>query len=219
MKRWSLIVLLLMALGGKIVSGDVVSQTNSQGEEVILQRDAIVTHTDSAFVVYKHFDLKEHRVVVVRLNRGSLPLQVQQSDDAGRARIVKIWKQFGYKATVTDASGKTAPLFDVYLDFYPPGGRGSLLESIPALTNFPLMTENGGGDEIDFEKIARVDVQGETLTITRRDGKTETGKFLMPTSTPAEVRVLGITESYDPENPNPFDYSVPLSSLKSISFE
>jgi hypothetical protein len=41
----------------------------------------------------------------------------------------------------------------------------------------------------------------------------------MPTTQPAEVRVLGITEKYDPASQQVFDFSVPLSQLKMISFE
>ena len=44
------------------------------------------------------------------------------------------------------------------------------------------------------------------------------GKFLMPTSQPAEVRVLGITDKYDPAS-DVFDFSVPLFQLRMISFE
>jgi hypothetical protein len=198
---------------------DTIFQTNSQGKEIILQHDAIVIQQDSAFVVYKHFDLKERRVVVVRLNRGSLPFRVQISSDAARAQIVELWKRFGHKATITDQAGKTTHVFDLYLDFYPPGGHGSLLESLAACTNFPLQTDNGGADEIEFEKIDRVEIQGSRLSITRREGKSVAGKFLMPTTQPAEVRVLGITEKYDPASQQVFDYSVPLSQLKLIAFE
>jgi hypothetical protein len=83
--------------------GDTVFQTNSQGNEIVLQRDAIVVQQDSSFVVYKHFDLKERRVTVVRLNRGSLPFRVQLSNASGRAQILMVWKRFGYKASITDA--------------------------------------------------------------------------------------------------------------------
>jgi hypothetical protein len=80
-------------------------------------------------------------------------------------------------------------------------------------------TDNGGADEIEFEKIDRVEIQGSRLSITRREGKSVAGKFLMPTTQPAEVRVLGITEKYDPASQQVFDYSVPLSQLKLIAFE
>lgn len=207
------------ALLAQPLLGDTIFQTNSQSKEIALQRDAIVIVQDSSFIVYKHFDLKERRVMVVRLNRGSLPLRVQISDAGARAQIVENWKRFGYKATITDRAGKITHVFDLYLDFYPPGGHGSLLESVPALTTFPVQLDNGGPDEFGFEKIDRVDIQGERLGFTLRDGKTVTGKFLMPTTQPAEVRVLGITEKYDPAAQEVFDYSVPLSQLKLISFE
>jgi len=42
------------------------SKSTRKGKEIILQREAIVTQQDSSFVVYKHFDLKERRVTVVR---------------------------------------------------------------------------------------------------------------------------------------------------------
>src|SRR5208282_2810267 len=173
---------------------DTIYQINAQGREVILQRDAIVIQQDSALVVYKHFDLKDRRVKVVSLNRGSLPFRVQISDVGGRAQIVEIWKRFGYKATITDQAGKITHLYDLYLDFYPPGGRGSLLESVPARTNFPLQIDNGGADEFEFDKIDRVEIQGDRLNVILREGKSVAGKFIMPTTQPAEVRLLGITD-------------------------
>jgi hypothetical protein len=179
----------------------------------------MVVQQDSSFVVYKHFDLKERRVTVVRLNRGSLPFRVQVSNASGRAQILEVWKRFGYKATITDQAGKITHVFDLYLDFYPPGGRGSLLESVAPRTSFPMQIDSGGADELEFDKIDRVEIQGERLSVTRREGKTVTGKFLMPTTQPAEVLVLGITEKYDPASQQVFDFSVPLSQLKLISFE
>lgn len=215
--------LLLIGLGLAISSpalrGDTIYQTTAQGNEIALQRDAIVVQQDSEFVVYKHFDLKDRRVIVVRLNRGSLPFRVQLGNAAARAQIIKAWKSFGYKTTITDQAGKITRVFDVYLDFYPPGGHGSLLESVPATTSFTLQADNGGGGEIPFEKIDRVVIQGEQLTIILRDEKTVTGKFLMPTSQPVEVRVLGITDQYDPASDRVFDYSAPLFQLKIVSFE
>jgi hypothetical protein len=108
---------------------DTIYQMNAQGKQVVVQRDAIVVSEDSSFVVYKHFELKERRVEIVRLNKGSLPYRVEAASPDYRRQIVDIWKRFGFKATVTDLAGKATRVFDVYLDFYPPGGRGSLLES------------------------------------------------------------------------------------------
>ena len=197
---------------------DSIYQTNSQGKEIILQRDAIVIQQDSAFVVYKHFDLKERRVTVVRLNRGSLPFRVELNAHT-RAQIVENWKRFGIKATLTDQAGKISHVFDLYIDYYPPGGRGSLLESLPAGTSFTLGLDGGGAQEFKFEDIDHMEIQGDRLSLTLREGKTVTGKFLMPTTQPAEARILGITEKYDPESQQVFDYSVPISHLKQISFE
>ena len=218
MKALWLICSCLMFLA-QPVRGDTIYQTNSQGKEIVVQRDAILTHEDSALVIYKHFDLKDRRVKIVTLNRGSLPFRVQTSDAGGRAQIVETWKRFGYKATITDLAGKVTQVYDLYLDFYPPGGRGSLLESIPARTSFPIQVDSVGPDEIEFDKIDRVEIQGGRLNITLREGKTISGKFLMPTTLPAEVRALGITDKYSPASQDVFDYSVPLVQLKMISFE
>ncbi len=214
---WLLCVGLVLAAAP--LRADTIYQATAEGNEIVLQRDAIVVQQDSSFIVYKHFDLKERRVTIVRLNRGSLPMRVQIANAAARAQILAAWKRFGYKITLTDQAGKIIELYDTYLDFYPPGGRGSLLESIPAVTSFTLQTDNGGADEIDFDKIDRVQIQGDQLSILLREEKTIVGKFLMPTSRPAEVRVLGITDKYDPASDRVFDYSVPLFQLKSISFE
>ena len=58
---------------------DTIYQMNAQGRQVVVQRDAIVVSEDSSFVVYKHFDLKDRRVEIVRLNKGSLPYSVETS--------------------------------------------------------------------------------------------------------------------------------------------
>lgn len=217
--KTSWLICFTLALVGQPLLADVIYQTTSQGNEIVLQRDAIVTHQDSSFVVYKHFDLKERRVTIVRLNRGSLPVRVQQSPATENARVVEVWKRFGYKADITDQAGKITRVYDLFLDFYPPGGRGSLLESLAAITNFPIQADNGGADEIDFGKVDHVEIMGDRLTVTLREGKTVSGKFLMPTTQPAEVRVLGITDKYDPASAQVFDFSVPLLRLKLIAFE
>lgn len=201
------------------LSADTIYQANPQGKPVVIQRDAIVVSEDAEALAYKHFDLKDRRVVKVVLNKGSLPYSVDASTAAGRQQIVTLWKRFGYTATVTDQAGKSTRIFDLYLDFYPPGGRGSLLESVPPRTNVPILIDGGGADELDFAKIDHILVQGAKLSITLRDGHTVTGQFLMPTDKPAEVRVLGITGQYNPTSQDVFDFSQPLGRLKEIRFE
>ncbi len=201
------------------VLADTIYQMTAQGKQVVLQRDCIVIHEDASFLIYKHFDLKERRVTKVHLNKGTLPFYVQTGNTNQRAQIVEVWKRFGFKATITDQAGKITHVADLYLDFYPPGGRGSLLESVPPVTGFPLVLDGGGADEVDFSKADTVSIQGDRLSITTREGKTLAGKFLMPTTQPAEVRVLGITEQYDSSSQDVFDYSVPLTTLKLIAFE
>jgi hypothetical protein len=120
---------------------------------------------------------------------------------------------------VTDVGGKTTRLFDVYLDFYPPGGRGSLLESIPATTSFAVLLDNGSADDVEISKIDRVEINGEHLKVTLRDGRVEEGKFLMPTNQPAEVRCLGITDQYNPSSQEVFDFFLPLLKIREIQFD
>ncbi|HEV2495366.1 MAG TPA: hypothetical protein VG204_20095 [Terriglobia bacterium] len=201
------------------LSADTIYQANPQGKPVVIQRDAIVVSEDSVTLAYKHFDLKDRRVVKVVLSKGSLPYTVDASNAAARQQIVSNWKRFGYTATVVDQAGKSARVADLYLDFYPPGGRGSLLESIPPRTNVPILIDGGGADELDFSKIDHILVQGAKLAVTLRDGHTITGQFLMPTDKPAEVRVLGITDQYDPASGDVFDFSQPLGRVKEIRFE
>jgi len=190
-----------------------------QGRRVIFHRNAIVVHEDSSSLVYKHFELSERRVVKARLSRGSLPYSVTRSSPAERRAIVDTWKQFGFTLTVTDQGSKTTRVFCGFLDFYPPGGRGSLMESIPPRTSLPLLLDRGGADEIDFSKIDRLEFQGERLKVTLRDGRVEEGKFLMPTDSPAEARLLGITDRYDPASSEVFDFSLPLAHVKEIRFD
>ena len=216
------ITLLLLALLASLASplrADTIYQMNAQGRQVVVQRDAIVVSEDSAFVVYKHFDLKDRRVEIVRLNKGSLPYRVETASPDYRRQIVDIWKRFGFKAMVTDLAGKATRVFNVYLDFYPPGGRGSLLESIPPATSFPVLMDNGSADDVDISKIDRVQIQGDHLKMTLLNGQVEEGKFLMPTNQPAEVRFLGITDQYNPASQQVFDFTLPLASIKEIKFD
>jgi hypothetical protein len=216
------ITLLLLAMLASLASpsrADTIYQMNAQGRQVVVQRDAIVVIEDSSFLVYKHFELKERRVEIVRLNKGSLPYSVERASPDARRQIVDVWKRFGFKAMVTDLAGKSTPVFDVYLDFYPPGGRGSLLESLPATTSFPVLMDNGSADDVDISKIDRVQIQGDHLKMTLGNGQVEEGKFLMPTNQPAEVRFLGITDQYNPASQQVFDFSLPLASIKEIKFD
>jgi hypothetical protein len=214
-----LLLLTLLAMGGAPLAGDTIYQMNARGRQVVIQRDTIVIKEDSSFLTYKHFDLKDRRVEKVRLSKGSLPYSVTTGSAEERQQIVKIWKRFGYTATVTDQAGKATRVFDVYLDFYPPGGRGSLLESVPPRTTLPVSLEGGGADELDFSRIARIDFVGDHLKLTLRNGQLEEASFLMPTNAPAEARILGITDQYDPASQDVFDFSLPLQRIKQIRFE
>jgi hypothetical protein len=214
-------LLLLAVLAGLALPSrpDTIYQMNDQGKQVVVQRDAIVISEDSSFVVFKHFELRDRRVEIVRLNKGSLPYSVQTANPQQRRQIVEVWKRFGFKATVTDLTGKATSVYDVYLDFYPPGGRGSLLESIPAATSFTVLLDNGSADDVEFSKIKSLEIQGDHLKISLRNDKIETGKFLLPTTQPAEARLLGISDQYDPASERVFDFSLPLARIKEISFD
>ncbi len=214
----TLFFLAAMLAGAAPARADTVHQTNAQGKQVVIQRDAILVKEDSSLLVYKHFELKERRVVKVSLNQGSLPYTVDPSSRAERQQIVETWKRFGFKATVTDQTGMTTRVFDAYLDFYPPGGRGSLLESVPARTALPILVEGGGADEVEFAKIDRVEFYEDRLKVTLRNGQVEEGRFLSPTDHPVEARFLGITEKYDPSSQDVFNFSEPLARLKEIQF-
>ncbi len=206
-------------LCASLLWADTIYQTSAQGKLVVIQRDAILVKEDSSSLVYKHFDLKERRVVKVLLDKGSLPYTVDPSNTAERQRIVETWKRFGYKAAVTDQAGKKTEVFDAYLDFYPPGGRGSLLESVPPRTTLPILLDRGGADEIEFSEIDRLEFEGDRLKATLRNRRVETGRFFMPTEQPAEARFLGITDRYDPSGEEVFDFSLSLARLKVIQFE
>ena len=211
----------VVALAGGVLPApaDVISQINSAGKQVVIQRDAIVVRQDSAALVYKHFDLKERRVVKAALHEGSLPYDVARSSADSRQQIVALWRRFGFTATITDVAGKTARVCDAFIDFYPPQGQGSLLENVPARTDFPVELTAGGADLINFSDITRVEVQGDHLRISLSNGQVKDGRFLMPTKQPAEARLLGITDHYDPSSDDVFDFSLPLARVKQIDFE
>jgi hypothetical protein len=217
--RSALLLLELLFAGTIPLHADVISQTTAQGRRVVIQQNAIVIRQDSSALVYKHFDLKDRRVIKAVLNQGSLPYDVQNSAPDARRQIVELWKRFGFTATVTDDAGKAVRVCDAYIDFYPPGGRGSLLESVPARTNFPVELTGGGYDQFDFSDIARIEFQGDRLRFTLADGSVKEGRFLMPTSRPAEARFLGITDQYDPASQDVFDFSLPLARIHQIDFE
>ncbi len=220
--NWFLVVLptlTILSLSGEPLAADTIFQTNPQGKQVIVHREAIVVKDDPSFILYKHFELKERRVVKVRLSRGAHNYWIKTSSLEERQQIVAKWKRFGYKGVVTDQAGKSTRLFTIYLDFYPPGGRGSLLESLPARTTVPVLIEGGAADELDFSKIARIEFDSERLTIILNDRRVKQARFLMPTDRPAEARFLGITDQYDPASEEVFDFSIPLQQVRNIRFE
>ena len=201
------------------LTADTIYQATADGRQRVIQSNAIVIHQDSSILIYKHFDLPDMRVEKVQLSRGSLPYTVITSSPLQRQGIVDLWKRFGYTASVTDTSGKTTQVFDAYIDYYPPGGRGSLLVAVSAITSIPLLLDGGAADVQDFSKIARVDFHNGEIKPTLTNGHVEQGKYLMPTNQPAEARFLGITEKYNPSSDEVFDFSEPLSNLKSIVFQ
>ncbi len=210
--------LLFLAALAIPLKADTIYQATADGRRRVIQSNAILIHQDSSILIYKHFDLPDMRIEKVQLSKGSLPYTVVTSSRTQRRSIVELWKRFGYTARVTDTSGRTTQVFDAYIDYYPPGGRGSLLLSVPAITSFPLLLDGGGADVQEFSKIARVEFQNGKITLKLRNGQFEQGKYLMPTTQPAEARFLGITEKYDPSSDDVFDFSEPLSRLKSIVF-
>lgn len=214
----ALLPVLFLASLAVPLKADTIYQATADGRRRVIQSNAILVHQDSSILIYKHFDLPDMRVEKVQLSKGSLPYTVITSSPAQRQSIVELWKRFGYTASVTDTSGKTTQVFDAYIDYYPPGGRGSLLVSVPAITSIPLLMDGGAADVQEFSRIARVEFENGKITLTLRNGRVEHGKYLMPTSRPAEARFLGITEKYNPSSDDVFDFSEPLSRLKSIVF-
>ena len=200
------------------LKADTIYQATADGRQRVIQRNAILVHQDSSILIYKHFDLPDMRVEKVQLSKGSLPYAVVTGSQAQRQGIVDLWKQFGYTARVTDIDGRTTQVFDAYIDYYPPGGRGSLLVSVPAVTSFPLLMKGGAADIQEFSKISQIEFQKSQIVLTLRNGQVEHGNYLMPTTRPAEARFLGITDQYDPSSDDVFDFSEPLSHLKSIIF-
>lgn len=208
-----------LVVSALVLKADTIYEATADGRQRVIQRDAILTHQDASIIVYKHFDLPEMRVEKVQLSEGSLPFTVVTSSVQQRQAIVELWKRFGYTANVTDTSGNTTRVFDAYIDYYPPGGRGSLLVAVPAITALPLLMTSGEADVQEFSKINRIEFQNGAITLTLTNGRVEHGKYLMPTTQPAEARFLGITDKYNPSSDDVFDFSEPLSHLKSIIFQ
>jgi hypothetical protein len=211
--------LALLAFAAAVGQADTIVQTNAEGDRIVVQQNAIVTQQTRYTITYKHFDLKQRRVVKVQLNQGSLPFQCVTASPAQRQGIVNVWKEFGYTAIVTMQSGKQTQVYDSYLDFFPASSSGSFLEVVPPRTNVPILTDNGAADEIDFSEINEIDnAGGGRLRVVRTNGQTARGKFLMPTSEPAVTHFMGITEHYSPASDEVYDFSVPLSQIKQIRF-
>lgn len=198
---------------------DTIVQTNAAGQRVVIQSNAIVIGQNEEAITYKHFDLKQRRVDKVQLQQGSLPYQAVVSSAAERKGIVNVWKAFGYTAEVTTQGGKTTQVYDCYLDFFPPSGVGTFIETVPARTNLPIITDQGAADEVQFSDIAIIENDNGHLKVSLTNGRVEAGKFLMPTSQPAVVHFMGITAQYSPASSEVYDFSVPLSRIKQIRFE
>jgi hypothetical protein len=211
--------LVLAMAAATIAWSDTVVQTNSSGQRTVIQSNAIVVGQNQYSITYKHFDLKLRRVVKVELQQGSLPYQAILSSAAARKGIVDVWKQFGYTTLVTVEAGKVTQAYDCYLDFFPPSGVGTFLQTVPARTNLPIITDQGAADEIEFSDISAIENTGGHLKVTLTSGRVEMGKFLMPTSEPAIVHFMGITDRYSPASALVYDFSVPLSRIKQIRFQ
>ena len=209
----------VMIAGATTALPDTIVQTNADRRRTVVQSNAIVTDQNQYSISYKHFDLRQRRVVKVQLNQGSLPYQAVLSSAAERKGIVDVWKQFGYTTAVTTQAGKTIQVFDSYLDFFPPSGVGTFIQTVPARTNLPILTDQGSADEIEFSDIGAIENATGHLKVTLTNGRVETGRFLMPTSQPAVVHFMGITEHYSPANSEVYDFSVPLSGIRQIRFE
>ncbi len=212
-------ILLLLLIACPRLAADTLYQRDARGRQVIVHRDAIIVKADSSTIEYKHFELKDRRIVKIRLSRGAQDFSYKTSSPEERRRIVEKWKRFAYTATITDTSGNVTRLFGVYLDFYPPEGRGSLHESVPPRTTIPVLTEGGSADEIDFSKLSRIEFQGERMMMTLNNEQIKQARFLMPTDLPAEARFLGITNEYDPASADVFDFAIPLAKVKEIRIE
>ncbi|TAM84771.1 MAG: hypothetical protein EPN47_01260 [Acidobacteria bacterium] len=215
----ALLLIYFLVAPALLLKADTIYQATADGRQRAIQRDAILVHQDSSIIIYKHFDLPDMRVEKVQLSEGSLPYMVVTSSIEQRQGIVELWKRFGYTANVTDTSGKTTQVFDAYIDYYPPGGRGSLLVPVPAITSFPLLMSGGAADIQEFSKIDRVDFQNGEVTLTLRNGHVEHGKYLMPITQPAEARFMGISDKYNSSSNDVFDFSEPLYNLKTIVFQ
>jgi len=198
---------------------DTITQTDAEGKSHIILQQAIVIHQDPNTIVYKHFDLKHRQAVKDHLDQGSLPYFVEKSPPSQLQQIVNLWKQFGYAVAITDVSGKRHEIRDLYLDFFPPQGAIPFLESVPSRTTLPILYDQGGADDIDFNDIQDLQIQGDHLKVTLSNGQVKTGKFMMPISQPAVAKFLGITDAYKPESEDLYDYSIPLSQVKEIQFE
>ncbi|MDE3178667.1 MAG: hypothetical protein KGM47_03320 [Acidobacteriota bacterium] len=210
-------VTLALTAGG---TADTITQTTAQGQKVVIQTDAIVIQNNSYAIVYKHFDLKQRRVVEDHFDQGSLPYEVVESSPEERERIVSLWRKFGYTVTVSTRAGKTIVVDDAYFDFFPgPGGLGAFLESVPPRTNLPLLLNNGGADQVDFDQIASIENKNGLLTVTLTNGKVESGKFLMPVKAPAVTHLCGLSSQYKPASSKVYDFSLPLSEIKEIRFQ
>ncbi len=213
-----LFILLIFIVATPPLGADTIYRATARGREQVVQRQAIVVHQDPDEIIYKHFDLSDHRVERVRLNQGSLAYSVVVSSPGERRQIVSLWKEFGYVAVVTGVTGKTTTVYDAYIDYYPPHGVGSLFQVIPAGTSFPIQLEDGGADVESFSKVARALFQKGRVVLTLRTGQVERGTYLMPTSEPAEARFLGITDHYNPSSSEVFNFSLPLDRVKEIVF-
>ncbi len=206
----------LVPLSARWGRADTIFQRTPQGTEQIIRRNTIVVKEDPNSIFYKHFELKERRVVKVRLEKGSFRVRVEKSNPAVREQIVANWKRFGHTAEVTDIDGNHKKIFSLYLDFYPPGGRGSLHYTIPPRTTLPVRLANGGMDEIDFSDVKLIEFQGSRMRIQLNSGANLDCEFRLPTDQPVEARFLGMTEAYPVDSEEVFDFFLPLEKLKEI---
>lgn len=206
-------------MSARWASADTIFQQTPQGSERALRRNIIVIREDTNSIFYKHFELKERRVVKIRLEKGSTKTRIERASSTVKKQILDNWKRFGHSGEITDTEGNKKIIYAMYLDFYPPGGRGSLHDTVPPRTTLPVLLRNGGVNEIEFSDIRIIKIQKfNRMVVYLKSGVNLVCEFHMPTYRPAEARFLGMTKSYSVDNDEVFDFFLPLKRLKEIKF-
>ncbi|MGE5529933.1 MAG: hypothetical protein ACM3X6_12440 [Patescibacteria group bacterium] len=166
--------LVLLALLGTTAMADTIYKT-VDGKESVQAEKVVVLKEDASSVSYAYCQNGVVYLETCRANKDKgESLRVERLADAERAALIEAWKKSGYTVQVSDVYDEAQTLHNAALRFDAPPGYVILGGARPKATSIRIATEDFIA-EVDFAKIARLDLKRDSVTCTLRNGRKVSG--------------------------------------------